>query len=108
MVVKTTDQHIEMTPGVAGGKPRIIGRRIKVQDVAIWHERLGRSVDEIASEYELSFADIHAALTYYFDHREEIDRDIAEGEAFVEELSRRTPSVLQMKLQEADRRGSGS
>ena len=107
MVVKTIDQHIEITPGVAGGQPRIIGRRIKVQDIAIWHERLGRSADEIASEYDLSLADIHAALTYYFDHREELDRDIAEGEAFVEELSRRTPSMLQQKLQEAARRASG-
>jgi uncharacterized protein (DUF433 family) len=107
MVVKTIDQHIEITPGVAGGKPRIIGRRIKVQDIAIWHERLGRSADEIALEYDLSLADVHAALTYYFDHREEIDRDIAEGEVFVEELSRSAPSLLQKKLREARDRGSG-
>jgi len=34
------DEHIEITPGVAGGKPRIAGRRITVQNVAIWHERM--------------------------------------------------------------------
>jgi uncharacterized protein (DUF433 family) len=28
-------QHIEVTPGIAGGKPRIVGHRITVQDVAI-------------------------------------------------------------------------
>ena len=103
--VKTIDQHIEITPDVAGGKPRIAGRRIKVQDIVIWHERLGLSVDEIASEYDLSLADIHAALTYYFDHRSEIDRDLADGEAFVEELRKHTPSKLAQKL--GDSQASG-
>ena len=30
-------QHIEITPGVAGGKPRIVGHRITVQNIVIWH-----------------------------------------------------------------------
>ena len=107
MVVRTIDEHIEITPGVAGGKPRIIGRRIKVQDIAVWHERLGISADEIATEHDLSLADVHAALTYYFDHRADIDRDIAEGEAFVEELKCRTPSKVAQKLKDLQARGSG-
>ena len=106
MVVKTIGEHIEITPGVAGGKPRIIGRRIKVEDIVLWHERLGRSADEIATEYDLSLADIHAALTYYFDHREAIDREIADGQAFAEGLRQRTPSKVALKLQEAKDRGS--
>ena len=40
MATKTLDQHIEITPGVVGGKPRIAGRRITVRDVAVWHERM--------------------------------------------------------------------
>jgi uncharacterized protein (DUF433 family) len=107
VVVKAIDAHIEITPGVVGGKPRITGRRIKVQDIAVWHERLGRSVDEVASEYDLSLADVHAALTYYFDHRAEIDQDIAAGEAFAEELRQHTPSKVALKMQEAERRGAG-
>jgi uncharacterized protein (DUF433 family) len=107
VVVKAIDKHIEVTPGVAGGKPRIAGRRIKVQDIAVWHERLGRSVDEISSEYDLSLADIHAALAYYFDHRSEIDRDIAVGESLIQELKSRTPSKLARKRTQAKRRDSG-
>jgi hypothetical protein len=34
-------------------------------DLAIWHDRLGKSVDEICAEYALSLAEIHAALAYY-------------------------------------------
>jgi uncharacterized protein (DUF433 family) len=99
------NQHIEITPGIAGGKPRIAGHRITVQDVAIWHERMGKSADEIAAEYDLTLADVYAALAYYFDHRAEIDRSIEEGNAFAEALRQRTPSKVRQKLQ--GRQGNG-
>jgi uncharacterized protein (DUF433 family) len=95
-----TNQHIEITPGVAGGKPRIRGHRITVQNIAIWHERLGKCADEIAEEYDLTLADIHAALAYYFDHQADIDCSIDEGNAFAEALRQRTPSKVRQKLQE--------
>lgn len=98
MTVQALNHHIEITPGLVGGKPRIAGRRITVQDIVIWHEQLGKSVDEIAEAHELSLADIHAALAYYFDHREEIDRSIQDGEAFVAEMRRQTPSRLVARL----------
>ncbi len=98
MTPTTLDQHIEKTPGIAGGKPRIAGHRITVQDIVIWHERLGRSADEIATEYDPTLADVYAALAYYFDHRPEIDRAIEESNAFVEALRQRMPSKLQQKL----------
>ena len=94
------DQHIEITPGIAGGKPCIRGHRITVQNIAIWHERMGRSPDEIASEYDLTLADVHAALTYYFDHQVEIDRSIDEGNAFAEALREKIPSKVRQKLKE--------
>ncbi len=87
--VDTASGHIEIRPGVAGGKPRITGHQITVQDVVVWHERLGLSADEIATEYDLLLADVYAALAYYSDHREEIDRSTRADEAFVAELRRR-------------------
>ena len=98
MTVKTLDQHIEITPGVAGGKPRIAGHRITVQNVVIWHEWLGHSADEIATEYNLTLADVYAALAYYYDHRPEIDQAIKADEAFVEILREQTPSKVTQKL----------
>ncbi|MBI4494181.1 MAG: DUF433 domain-containing protein [Chloroflexi bacterium] len=94
----TVSSHIEVTPGVAGGKPRIAGHRITVQDIVVWHERLGLSADEIATEYGLSLADVYAALAYYYDHRQEIDRALRAEEAFIAELRQRTPSKLRAKL----------
>jgi uncharacterized protein (DUF433 family) len=98
MATKTLDQHIETNLGVAGGKACIAGHRITVRDIVIWHERLGKSVDEIASEYGLTLADVHAALAYYFDHLADLDKDMAEGQAFAESLRLTTPSKLKHKL----------
>jgi len=36
----------------------------------------------------LILSQIHSALSYYFDHKAEIDRDIEEGERYVEEMMR--------------------
>lgn len=95
---KVLDQHIEVTPGVAGGKPRIANHRITVQNIAIWHERMGLSADEIATEYGLTLADVYVALAYYYDHRTELDEDIRADETFVEELRKSTPSKLLERL----------
>ena len=38
---------IEITPNISGGKPRIAGHRITVENIVIWHERMGKSVDEM-------------------------------------------------------------
>jgi uncharacterized protein (DUF433 family) len=100
MSSKTLDEHIELTPGTAGGKPRIRDRRITVQDIAIRHERLGKSADEIAVEYSLTLADVYAALAYYFDHRQEIDERMTEDRAFADALRARTPSLRDQKLRE--------
>jgi uncharacterized protein (DUF433 family) len=100
MTVETLDRHIERTPDVAGGKPRITGRRITVQNIVIWHERMGLNADEIATAYDLTLADVYAALAYYYDHRIEIDEAIRDGEAFAETLRQRIPSKVAQKLNE--------
>lgn len=95
----TIANHIEITPGVCGGKPRITGHRIRVQDIVLWHERLGYSPDEIVSKYpQLTMGDVHAALAYYHDNHEAIRRDIDEGERFAQSLQQEMPSKLLQKL----------
>ena len=93
-----TTQHIESSPEVAGGKPRITGHRTTVQNVVIWHERMGLSADEIASQHGLSLADVYAALAYYYDHRQAIDEAILTDESYVAELRSRTKSKLTGKV----------
>ena len=76
-------KHIESAPGRCGGKPCIVGHRIRVQDIVFWTEQ-GMSPDDIANAYpQLTLADVHAALAYYFDNIEAINRDMQEDEELV-------------------------
>jgi uncharacterized protein (DUF433 family) len=93
----TIASHIEITPGTCGGKPRIAGHRIRVQDIVLWTEE-GRSVDEIVADFpQLSLADVYAALAYYHDHRERIDQDIRADEEFFERMKAMQDSLDRRK-----------
>ncbi|WP_148597740.1 DUF433 domain-containing protein [Aquisphaera giovannonii] len=94
--------RIVCTPGVCGGRPRIDGHRIQVEDVAIWHERLGMSPGEIVSEYpSITLSDVHAALAYYHEHRARIDADIEAATRYAEEMRADAgPSLVQGKLRQ--------
>jgi len=101
MLIGLIKEHIEITTGICGGKPRIAGHRIKVQDIVICYERLSMSPMEIVSHYpSIGLADVHAALAYYYDHRVEINRQIEEGEWLADEMRANTPSLLQQRLKE--------
>lgn len=80
MTTATDIKYITRDPNVCGGKPCIDGYRISVHDVASWHWQ-GQTPEEMASDFHLSLPQVYAALLYYFDHKEEIDREIAEETA---------------------------
>lgn len=88
------DRLIEFDPAIFGGKPRIAGHPITVQTVVVWHERLGLSPEAIASTYNLSLAEVHAALAYYFDHRAEMEQPLEQAE---------NPTRLQQKRHRKNR-----
>lgn len=92
------NQLIAITPGVCGGKPRIANRRITVEDIALWHERLGLSADQIAAEHGLTLAEVYAALAYYFAHREEVERSMRDGQTLAEAVRRANPSLVKQRL----------
>ncbi len=84
--------HIVVAPGYCGGKPHVAGHRVKVQHIAVWHERQGLSPEEIVAEHPgLTLADVYAALSYYGDHREQIDADIRADEEFAAGLKEKSP-----------------
>lgn len=96
--------RIELAPGVRSGKPHIAGTRITVADIATWYERQGMCAEEIVTKYpQLTLADVYAALSYYFDHRDEVRRQMDEARSFADELRQLTPSKLPEKLK--DRNG---
>jgi len=89
--------YIEASNSVRGGKPRIVGTRITVADIVLMHRRLGRALEEIAGTYDLRLAAVYAAMAYYYDHKDEIDRSLEEEEALAEAFKKNNPSRLREK-----------
>jgi uncharacterized protein (DUF433 family) len=89
--------RIVSTPGICGGRPRIDGHRIQVEDVAVWHERQGMSPDQILSEHpSLTLAEVHAALAYYYENRDRIDADLDEAGRYAAAMKAKAgPSLLE-------------
>ena len=84
--------HIASDARIAGGVPIIKGTRIAVRSIAGYYQ-LGMTPDEILQSLpHLSQAQLHAALTYYFDHQKQIDRDLKRN-ADVDFWRRQVPST---------------
>ncbi len=85
-----------------GGRPRIAGRRIRVIDIVLWHEKRGLTPDEIVEMVypSITVADVHAALAYYFDHRDEIEAEFEDEAKQIGEFKQRYPPKLKAKLGE--------
>jgi uncharacterized protein (DUF433 family) len=72
--------HISAEPQVMSGRPCIAGTRVRVMDV-VGARNAGVSDEELReyfSSRDLTLSEIHAALTYYYDHQDEIDATLTE------------------------------
>src|SRR5438477_12435884 len=86
-IVPVIGEYIAIKPGYCGGKPHIAGHRIKVQHVAVWHERMGLTAAEIVATYPtLTLPAVYAALAYYHAQRAQIDAEIEADERFIAEM----------------------
>jgi uncharacterized protein (DUF433 family) len=95
-------ERITRDPGICGGKACIAGHRVRVMDVVIWHELMGKTADEIVSEFPgLMLSDVYAALTYYFDNMDGIREDMRSEDEIAEHFRAKYPSKLKEKLEGA-------
>ncbi len=81
VAVKKSKPHLYITrkKNVCGGDPVIEGTRVSV-DLIVEMDRAGHSVDEIVAIYpHITHAQVYDALSYYYDHKEEIDKIIEEN-----------------------------
>lgn len=69
--LQTEHPHIVRRDGVCGGEPLIDGLRVAVRQVVTLHQR-GETILEIAEALNVTEAQVFHALSYFFDHREEI------------------------------------
>ncbi len=86
--------HVTKQPRIRGGKACIDQTRICVNNV-VFLRKEGKTPEEILVEYpDLSLAQVHAALTYYCDHVDEIEAEFAEDEGWEEEHERHKAEYL--------------
>ncbi|MBC8870235.1 MAG: DUF433 domain-containing protein [Planctomycetes bacterium] len=92
--IEVIHPHVERRSGIQGGRPVIKGTRFPVSSIVQNHRR-GLSVDEILREFpHLQPAQVYDALSYYYDHREQIDREI-EKLTDLERVAQNHPPTLQ-------------
>ena len=74
--------HISKKPDVCGGKACIDGTRIRVMDIVALDSQ-GYTIDEMLEHFDsrpLTRAEVHSALAYYHDHKQEIEASFAAEE----------------------------
>jgi uncharacterized protein (DUF433 family) len=75
---KRVYSHITKDPGVCGGKACIDGGRIRVMDI-VSLKRQGKTPEQMLEDYpSLDLAQIYAALSYSYEHPEEIEASFEE------------------------------
>ncbi|MBI4631033.1 MAG: DUF433 domain-containing protein [Chloroflexi bacterium] len=81
-VILTEHPHIVRIPGVQNGDAIIRDKVVTVQHLVLMTHRFGQTPEQIAKEWNphLSLAEIYDALSYYYDHQQEIDNIIAEDD----------------------------
>ena len=85
MEFREPNEYIELRKTQFGIKPVISGRSVKVQNIGILYENES-DIDWIAENLELTQAQVHAALAYFYDNREAFEERIQEGIALVERI----------------------
>ena len=91
--------HIEKLPGEPARLARL--SRIRVVQIVMDHLAHGWSVDEMCRQQpHITHAEAHAAMLYFEDHREEIEREIEQEWAAAKEgaASSQLPPRLALRL----------
>lgn len=76
---------IVSNPMVRNGRPIIAGTTLLVQDVAAHHIYRKYTPEELAYQLQISLAQVHAALAYYYMHQDDMDRQIEEDNRLIRE-----------------------
>ncbi len=89
--------HILKTGGEAARLERL--PRVRVAQIVADHLGYGWSAEEILRQHPIiEPAEVHAALAYYYDHRAEIDAELAAELAAMNLTDAQPPSPLRLRL----------
>jgi uncharacterized protein (DUF433 family) len=93
----TTYEHVQLD---SKGVPVIVGTTMKVIELVMAQIAYGWSPEELHFQHPyLTLGQIHSALAYYWDHKDELDADIESRRQYAEEERLNAgPSPLAVKL----------
>ena len=87
LATETRYEHVVLDPK---GIPFIAGTTTKVIELVVEQIAYGWSAEELHFQHpHLSLGQIHSALAYYWDHKDELDQDIQRRLSEVDEVQRR-------------------
>jgi uncharacterized protein (DUF433 family) len=85
---KTGHPYVEINSKICSSSPVVAGTRVRIVDIAIEYEYLNHSPDEIINAHpHLKLEQVQDALSYYYEHRDEMDTKIKEDKQFIEKLT---------------------
>jgi len=91
--------YITMNKKLRGGAPIIVGTGLRVLDIAVRYELMGLSVEDIVIAFpQLTLPQIHDALSYYYEHKPEIDKEWKDSLGKIAEIKDSYPSILESKI----------
>jgi uncharacterized protein (DUF433 family) len=95
--IETRYEHIVLDEA---GVPIIAGTTMKVVELVLERMAYGWSPEELYFQHPtLTLGQIHSALAYYWDHQEELDRDMERRRETVEAYRQTSkPSPLRARL----------
>jgi uncharacterized protein (DUF433 family) len=97
LTTQTRYEHIVLNESKV---PMIAGTTMKVMELVLDRTAYGWSPEELHFQHPyLTLGQIHSALAYYWDHQEELDRDIEQRLKKVDKIQQSVrPSSLQARL----------
>ena len=94
---KTVYSHITKDPEVCGGKACIDGTRIRVVDI-VSLKRQGYAAEKMIEAYpSLNLAQVYTALSYSYEHPEEVEASFEEDRSWETEHERAKAEYLRGK-----------
>lgn len=102
MASEITYPHIVKPDGEPARLERV--PRIRVAQLVVDYLAYGWSAEEMCRQHPyLNLAEAHAAMAYYYDHQEEIDREIQQEQERVGREKDQTPQSRPVARMQAER-----
>lgn len=99
MVKQIKHPYIISNKKIRGGEPVIAKTGIRVLDIAVRYELMGMSPEDIILALpHLTLPQVHDALSYYYEHKAEIDKKWREALKATAALKKKSSSVLEQKI----------